>query len=673
MLVAMNTRLLLPLSFLALVAVAIARTSAQEGPRVLDGAMHHLGNDPAPEWKEASVEPEGTGLEFDFQAEAGEATLLVAQRNVNDPWHIRINGERVATLRTGEELLDRFYPVPDGVLVDGTNRFELVGDVPTDDITFGNVRLYRGSFREIFDLRVVTVRVANGTTGEPSPARVTIARAGTDELAELYYAEKLTTAVRKGVCYTSNGEATFELPPGDYDVWATRGTEWSLGHARLTVDGAEHLVPLELVREVDTTGYVACDTHVHTLTFSGHGDSSVEERMVTLAGEGVELAISTDHNHNTDYRPYQERMGLNEYFTPVVGNEVSTPVGHFNAFPLDPEDEVPPHDLRDIDVIVSGIREKGAQVVILNHPRWPEHDTGPFGEFRLDHFTGESDMPHPYDAMELINSQTEEREPMLLFKDWFALMNRGEHVRAVASSDSHTVGGVVGMGRTYIRSSTDDPAAIDVDEACRNVVEGRSTISMGLYNEILVDGAHGPGDVVRVGADGRVAVELRIACASWIRPGTAVLYVDGVPAWESRLPVGEGPTDLRLEVDLDVPSHDAWVVCVVTGPGIGGVYWPQLNDYTLAATNPVFLDGDGDGGWSSPRAVARKLLDEAGSDPESLGRLLETCDEAVGLHALWFAREDYLRQADERLRGAAREAASTNERLRAYLETLQQD
>ena len=65
--------------------------------------------------------------------------------------------------------------------------------------------------------------------------------------------------------------------------------------------------------------------------------------------------------------------------------------------------------------------------------------------------------------MELINSQTEEQEPMLLFRDWFALLNRGESVYAVGSSDSHTVGGVVGQGRTYVVSSSDDPAALGRD------------------------------------------------------------------------------------------------------------------------------------------------------------------------------------------------------------------
>ena len=65
---------------------------------------------------------------------------------------------------------------------------------------------------------------------------------------------------------------------------------------------------------------------------------AIEERIVTLAGEGVELAISTDHNHHTDYSPTVTELHVGERITTVTGNEVSTPIGHMNAFPLDPED-----------------------------------------------------------------------------------------------------------------------------------------------------------------------------------------------------------------------------------------------------------------------------------------------------------------------------------------------
>jgi hypothetical protein len=63
--------------------------------------------------------------------------------------------------------------------------------------------------------------------------------------------------------------------------------------------------------------------------------------MITLAAEGIELPIATDHNVNIDHNPFARKMGVRKYFTPVVGNEVTTAVGHFNVFPVRPEVIIP--------------------------------------------------------------------------------------------------------------------------------------------------------------------------------------------------------------------------------------------------------------------------------------------------------------------------------------------
>ena len=52
------------------------------------------------------------------------------------------------------------------------------------------------------------------------------------------------------------------------------------------------------------------DTHIHTLELSGHGDASVVERALTLAGEGIELAIATEHNRVADYSPALSAAGV---------------------------------------------------------------------------------------------------------------------------------------------------------------------------------------------------------------------------------------------------------------------------------------------------------------------------------------------------------------------------
>jgi hypothetical protein len=673
-------KLLFSLPFLAVLVVALGSRAGQDEVRVIAARMWHLGNDPTPEWPEAPAEPDGDRVEVTFEGRAfdGEGTLFVRQRHVDNPWHVEINGRRICTLKTGADLQEQLYVLPAGVVVDGVNTFVLTGDVPTDDITVGDIRYREASFREVFDLRRVVVSVVEEGAG-PSPARVTVLdEAG--ELASVYYAEQLSTAVRAGVVYTMDGTAAFEVAAGSYTVHAVRGTEWSHAEAPLIVDGADHAVELSIRRELDTSGFVAADTHIHTLTHSGHGDSSVEERMVTLAGEGVELAIATDHNHNTDYRPLQVEMGLEAYFTPAVGNEVSTPIGHLNAFPLKPEDEVPPYDLHDIVKIVEGIRAKGAKAVILNHPRWPNHDTGPHGVYELNEYTGDwkDGWACPFDAMELINSQTEELEPMLLFRDWFALLNRGEKVYAVGSSDSHTVGGVVGQGRTYVASSADDPAAIDVDQAADNIANGRSSISMGIFMDVRFEGrsmmgeTYVPRTALLDAATGSLpeGIELNIASPSWVTPTTLTVYANGTPVLEAPF---EANAVVPLSGQLAWPSHDFWMVAVVTGEGVGGKWWPQVNDYTLAATNPVFFDVDGDGSYSHPRALAARLVDMLGTEPATLARLFEQVDSAVATQVLRLARLEYLEQAEGAAAAVGQSAAARHPALAEWLKSLESD
>lgn len=650
-----------------LALVALVRTWDAGEVYELEPAMRHLGDNTTPDWAEAPPEPEGGEFTLSFQARArtAESVLELSQRSIDDAWWIELNGVRVAELERGTALAVRHYVLPGGVLREGENRLRVHGAKPTDDITIGRMRLFPSTLREVLDLVPVVVRVRDAADGSALPARLTVVD-GDGARAMLYYAARDHSAVRPGVCYQADGEARFELPRGSYRVSATRGMEWSLAEAELSTEGGAARIELALRREVDTTGFIACDTHVHTFTHSGHGDSTVEERQVTLAGEGVELAIATDHNHNTDYRPAQRALGLSRWYTPVVGNEVTTDIGHFNAFPLDPAQAPPPWDAREIEVVVAGIRAAGAEVVILNHPRWPEGDQSPFGAARLDRSTGASSMTHPYDALEVINSDNREPDPMGLFRDWFALLDRGERVVAVASSDSHTVDVMVGGGRTYIESGSDDPAALDVPALTRALREGRSSISMGLFAKVHVDGT-GPGELVPRAA--RHAVELVVRAPSWVRPRSAQVWVNG--SLHSTVDLSgapAGPYERALAFEVEGRAHDAWLSCVVHGEGVRQAAWPLLNDYTLAATNPVFLDGDGDGRYSAPRATAAALLAERGAGADSLAAIAAEADEAVALQALDLAREAWLRELGSRLEAAAGAVGPERGRLREWLE-----
>ena len=93
--------------------------------------------------------------------------------------------------------------------------------------------------------------------------------------------------------YTADGTAKFGLPAGDYTIHAGRGFEYGIDTVRVSLKPGES-VRKELVirREVPTPGFVACDTHVHTLTHSGHGDSTDVERRHHRRRRGARTARS---------------------------------------------------------------------------------------------------------------------------------------------------------------------------------------------------------------------------------------------------------------------------------------------------------------------------------------------------------------------------------------------
>ncbi|MDF1836731.1 MAG: CehA/McbA family metallohydrolase [Planctomycetota bacterium] len=679
-------KIMLAIGFLFLASQGYAQVEGGPEMHTITERIWHLGNDSLPEWTEGPTDPEGAIASVTFQAKAfaGEGILFLEQRDIHGTWVLQLNGKTLGNLEISpNELTEYYFAIPEGLIVDGDNELGLVGLNPGDDILFGNLRYMEQSVREHFQLRPFAVHVTSLADGvqKDMPARITVVDS-TGQPAKMYYAEADHVALRPGVLYTGTGHAVAEMPMGNYTVYASRGMEWSRAKVGLTLgesDSKESLrtLKLELIHEVRTPGFVAADTHIHTLTHSGHGDSSMEERQITLAGEGVELAIATDHNHNTDYRPLQKELGLTPYYTAIVGNEVTTPIGHFNAFPLDPDEAVPPYKSHDLAELLSGMRAKGARTVILNHPRWPEGDKAPFATIGLDSRTGfwAGDWASGYDAMELVNSDTREENPMQLYRDWFALMNRGESVVAVGSSDSHEVGVVVGQGRTYVRSSEADVSKLDENECSDNIAKGHSSVAMGIFmdmqqHEKSVMGEHLGANLAQPLPEG---LRVRIAAPSWVQPERLTLFANGQQV--ITMPLGApgmgstGPFDSHIELSpgMKLPSHDYWLVAVVRGAKVTEPFWPLKNDYTLGSTNPIYVDVDGDGKFSSAFAIAQMGLKGSGTDSASVLDLLAEVDGAVAAQVMRLVRLEYLKQAQERIEALEKDALKASPNLKLWI------
>ncbi|MBI4605484.1 MAG: PHP domain-containing protein [Planctomycetes bacterium] len=662
-------------SFIPLLLVALCGQAAGEGSRPITGKLFHLGDNPKPHWKDfASVQPEHkTQVEIEFQSRENPKALVleVQAGEVGMDWKVKVNDKDVGALKKSDKLFTQYFDVPPTTLKDGKNKLVIAAEKEGDDIYVGKAVLHERPLSEILGYARVHVRVRDADSGSGLPCRITVVRLTEkkekdvtkvdEDLAEVSSPKCEDGAVRRGILYSKDGLARFELPPGDYKVYASRGFEYSMASERLSLKKhQERSVELEIRREVDTTGYLAADTHIHTKTYSGHGDISGAERVVAIAGEGVEVAVATDHNHHTDYGPVKDKVGVAGRFGSIVGNEVTTPIGHFNAFPFAKGADPPEHDHTDWVRLVQAMRgASGVRVVILNHPRRALGKESPLAQIRYNSLTGEAHRG-PDDlglsAIEILNGKTLEEDRMKTVNDWFGLLNRGCRMAAVAGSDSHSVDEVVGQTRTYVASSTDDPRRMDVKEVCDNFLSGRLLVSLGLLAKIEVDGKHVPGDLVPAGGrGGDLAVRVRVDGPTWTRADRVALYVNGREDRKEKLEPGERDGTgkvVKFEATWKVPAprHDAYLVVVASGPAVTAPFWPVSGGdkrYLMGVTNPVWVDGDGDGKFTSAFEYASELVVEHGLKGPALEAALREHDPAVAAQFASIARARIQREAQE--------------------------
>jgi hypothetical protein len=115
------------------------------------------------------------------------------------------------------------------------------------------------------------------------------------------------------------------------------------------------------------------------------------------------------------------------------------------------------------------------------------------------------------------------------------------------------------------------------------------------------------------------------------------------------------------------------------GPPPAVPWWPQgSTKYVLAATNPIWLDGDGDGKFTSALAYAEALLAKHAPLDAALGTAVGAFDAAIVLETasllrtraaldLQAAYEDARSAAERRLEAPLSITGPTAERIREYL------
>ena len=663
-----NLPFMVGLSLTALTSISFAWEPPMS-VRMLAPKVYHLGTPGFHEWEEfKNSKPHGRRLDVKFNAQLNKTaqTLFIRQRQVKFRWKVLLNNQRIGNLLGIDSALVNTITVPPGGLREGENTLSIVSPKATDDIEAGPIQLVAAPPAQVFSQSLLTVQVRDADNDKPLPCRITIVdSSGT--LAALLPSPGQQLAHRPGVVYTSTGRARIGLLPGRYTVYASRGFEYSMAKTVIrTRIGKPENLSLKIRREVPTPGLVSVDTHIHTLTRSGHGDSTEQERMHTIAGEGIELAVATDHNHHADYRPVQKTTGTSAFFTSVIGNEVTTKTGHFNAFPISPNSPVPDYKLGDWTRLMASMRgTPGVRVVVLNHPRNIHSGFSPMAAANFNHATGRNrhGAPYSFDAMEVVTSAAMQSDIKSLYRDWFAMLNWGHHVAAVGSSDTHDVSRfILGQARTYVESPDTDPANINIAKACDSLNKMRAHVSMGLLVHLTVDGKHRAGDVA-TGSGRKLKVKARVLGPSWIRADVVELYANGQLIRTQPITPGAAIENASHTWIIPRPMHDIHLVAIATGPGVTAPFWESPRPYqptskrhqprVQGATNPVFIDGNGDGQYTPPRLQAEALFKKHGRDLDALFAALKPMDAAVAtqlaatLHAAGHDMRDLKRRASK--------------------------
>ncbi|WP_372721434.1 CehA/McbA family metallohydrolase [Novipirellula sp.] len=641
------------LFLVALVVVPCPRVHCEQ---VLVSGLRHVRIEGPPEWTEFPNSPDERFIDVKFKSSENknERSLVIQQQDVKQGWDVTINGTQLGRLRIDENDMRVYFPVPANVLRQGENvlRIEQAAqrNTVTDDVRIGNIRLLDRMVEDVLSEASCELTIVGAESGLSLPSRITVLNSdGALQAVAASSGDHL--AVRPGVIYTSNGSARFGLPAGRYTIFAGRGFEYSVERIEIAMTPGQSVQrTLKLTREVDTEGLVACDTHVHTLTHSGHGDATVEERMITLAAEGIEMPVATDHNSHVDYRPFARQANVSEYFTPMIGNEVTSRIGHVNIFPVATGEPIPDHTLTSWQALLDDIcATPNVKVAILNHARDQHSSVTPFGPLLHNAVVGENleGWHFGFNAMEVLNSSATQTDILRLFHDWMAVLNRGYRVTPVGSSDSHDVGRyIVGQGRTYIRCDDRDPGNIDVDDAVDKFLQGEVLVSYGLLTKLVVEDSFQSGQTATADGD-TLHLKVHVLGPHWTEASRIILYRNGQQIAERD--ISERRPDLATGVKavegfrIPKPKHDVYFVAIAIGPGIEELYWktakpyqpmsPDWQSHVVGCSGAVWLDADQDGKTTPAHEYARDIFMSAGGDLNTILKSLEDFDEATAIQA----------------------------------------
>ncbi|MCC7380328.1 MAG: CehA/McbA family metallohydrolase [Deltaproteobacteria bacterium] len=407
---------------------------------------------------------------------------------------------------------------------------------------------------------------------------------------------------------SAHGSGETPLAPGAYQVSVSRGGEYEVVQRSIEITSGETTrLDAALRHSAPTPGWMVSDVHIHAQLSSDSPDL-YPFKVTAMAAENIELPVSTEHEAVGDFNPAIRALELEPWMNGIVGTEITTTrYGHFNVFPL-VQDRSKPHYGRiewyhqRPGEIFAGVRAiPGDPFLQVNHPRSPTVGYLEIIGFDRETFTAQqpADLSLDYDALEVINGCNDGVLSGGTILDWFAFLNRGKRVYATGTLDDHNAGrGEMGFPVTYVHTKTEDVRAV-TPEAFRALFKaGELVVSCGPFIELRA-GSDTIGSLHTL-TSSTVELEASVSAPSWMDLDEILVIVGGQVTKHIPLPASSEPLRFQTTVTTTVsPGRDGWVLLWVRGDEPHGV-WARGRP-SFAFTNPIFLDGDGDGRWGEDR------------------------------------------------------------------------
>jgi hypothetical protein len=475
-----------------------------------------------------------------------------------------------------------------------------------------------------------------------------------------------------------SGETQVLLPPGKYEVIVSRGPEfsvwpntWPKSGQPIDLTENDAQVTATVARVIDSTGWMSADLHVHAVNSS---DSTISNasRVANFLAEGVDVLLSTDHDHITDFAPTVKALGAEQLIATMMGEEVTSfSHGHFNAYPVQRKSDLPNGGAFDhaggedgptlrLSQLFDGLRDDHPGVVVqLNHPRGSSG--GVLSQLRVDTASLRSHgipseynmMPDPaatpddtklfsatFDVIETANGPT---ASFAVLNDWMTFLSRGTVRAASGVSDTHNLrSDNGGYARTYAHVGVDRPSEFQASAFADAMRKQAAFVTNGPFirfsAKTVQSGAVAQmGQTLKVGENEDVELTVDVTALDWMNIDRIELYThaQGREAtngetneeWpQSRIfrthaiatstfePVPGQPTIKRqhLQAKFTVrPTFDTWFVAMARATQ-GASLWPLHTSRAQAYTNAILIDADGSGIYDDfPLKVSQQSLRSA--------------------------------------------------------------